>query len=138
MNCRIRASLIVPLALFFSSIPSLAHHSPQAEFNLGKTITLKGKISSVDWINPHVYIHLDVKDDAGKATTWNIESLPTRFLHKSGITKEQLMGDDGKGQIVTMEVYPAKDPSKLLAFTKKITYPDGHFYDLLSLGSGDN
>ncbi len=118
--------------LLLVAAPALAHHSPNAEFSFTKTVTIKGTISSVEWINPHVYVHLDVKDANGKVTPWNFETHPTRFLHKAGVTKEMLLGPDGEGQTVTIEAYPAKDGSKDLGFIQKITFPDGHFFVLWS------
>src|SRR2546423_11230795 len=112
MNVKTKRVFISGVAFSLWLTPAFAHHSPSSEFSFNNTITLSGKVSSVDWINPHVYVHLDVKDRQGKVTTWNLETLPTRFLHKSGVSKESLMGADGAGQSVTVQVYPAKDGSK--------------------------
>ena len=100
MNAKVYASLVASATLFLAIAPAFAHHSPSSEFDLSKSITLTGKVSSVDWINPHVYVHLDVKDNQGKVTAWDLECLPTRFLHKAGVTKEGLMGADSAGQVV--------------------------------------
>src|ERR1700747_1468630 len=64
-----RLAWAAPAALL-CALPLLAHHSFSAEFDAGKTVTLHGVISKVDWINPHIFIYVDVKDDAGKTTTW--------------------------------------------------------------------
>lgn len=122
----------VIFGLLLASAPALAHHSPNAEFSFKKTFIVSGTISSVEWINPHVYVHLDVKDASGKVTPYNFETHPTRFLHKAGVTKEMLLGPDGEGQKVTIEAFPAKDDSKGLGFIQKITFPDGHFFVLWS------
>jgi hypothetical protein len=105
--------------------PALAHHASVAEFDMDKEITLSGVISKVDWINPHVYIHLDVKDSNGAVTTWALESLPTRFFHNMGLTREML----GEGQAVTVTAKPAKVQEKHLGWVVSIKYPDGHAYD---------
>ena len=75
--------------LLMGAVPAFAHHSPAAEFQFHNTVTLKGTITRVDWINPHAYVRMDVKDEGGKVTSWNLETLPTGWLHRSGLTKEQ-------------------------------------------------
>jgi Family of unknown function (DUF6152) len=117
----VAAGLLVCIA----SAPAFAHHASVAEFDMDKQITLNGVISKVDWINPHVYIYLDVKDAQGNITTWAIESLPTRFFHNMGLSKEML----GQGQAVTIVARPAKVQGRHLGWIVSITYPDGHAYD---------
>ena len=75
------------------SLPLLAHHAVTAEFDPNKTITLKGVVSKVEWINPHIFVYVDVKDDAGKTTTWMLQSLPPLFFKGSGLTKEKRNGE---------------------------------------------
>jgi hypothetical protein len=109
-----------------SAVPVFAHHSVGAEFNPDKNVTVKGTISKVEWINPHVYVYVDAKDANGAAATWAFEGLPTGFLHKMGITRALLAGQPG--DVVTIEANPAKDGTKNLGWINKITYPDGHYY----------
>lgn len=89
---------------------------------------MQGVITKVEWINPHVYVNVDAKDDAGNVTAWTFETLPTGFLHKAGITRELLRGQPG--DVVTVLANPAKDGTKGRGWIMKITYPDGHFYNL--------
>ena len=124
--------------LLLAAVPAFAHHSPAAEFQFHNTVTLKGTITRVDWINPHAYVRMDVKDDGGKVTSWSLETLPTGWLHRAGLTKEALQGADGAGQSVTVEVFPAKDGTKNLAWIQKITYPDGHFFVLWNAADDPN
>jgi Family of unknown function (DUF6152) len=120
------ATLVTIGALATVTAPqAFAHHASVAEFDMDKEITLSGVISKVDWINPHVYIHLDVKDANGAVTTWALESLPTRFFHNMGLTREML----GEGQAVTVTAKPAKVQEKHLGWVVSIKYPDGHAYD---------
>jgi len=118
-------------AALFSALPLLAHHAVSAEFNPEKVVTLKGVVSKVDWVNPHIFIYFDAKDENGKVTTWRLQSLPPLFFKNSGLTKEKLVD----GSEATVTVYPAKDGTEAFGFLEKLSYPDGHFYNL---GGGAN
>ena len=113
-------------ALSALSLSVSAHHSVAGQFDVTKHVQLSGKITAVEWINPHTYIHLDVKDERGALTSWRLESLPTAMMRKAGLTKEMIMGD---GSPVTADVMPARDAQNV-AFVTKITYADGHYYQL--------
>jgi hypothetical protein len=121
----IRVSLAGSLILALS--PVLAHHSVAGQFDRTKRVSLTGVITKVDWINPHTYLHLDVSDDTGNVTTWQLESLPTAMLRKAGITSEMLMGD---GATVTVDAIQARDGTQHLGWLLRIDYPDGHHYQL--------
>jgi hypothetical protein len=103
------------------SVPAPAHHAFPAEFDVDKPVTLTGVVSKLDWVNPHVYVHLDVKESAGKMATWSLESWPTGILHKSGISKEMIK----EGTPLTILAYRAKDGTNL-AYIRKFTWSDGH------------
>ena len=127
MRIRFLSAAAAGLGILLTS-PVLAHHSFTAEFSDQNPVELKGVISRVDWVNPHVYIFLDVPETAGKSTTWSIEAHPTHWFTKAGLKKSML----GVGQSVTVSAYRAKDGTKTLAYLRKITYPDGHFYQLFT------
>lgn len=124
MAIRFRSGLAA-LVLATAVLDASAHHSVAGQFDSSKRVTLTGVISKMDWINPHTYIHLDVADEAGKITTWRIESLPTAMLRKAGVTRDMIMGD---GATVMVDTILARDGTQNLAWLLKITYPDGHFY----------
>ena len=88
MNMRhyLNAALAV-LWVLVAAPSAQAHHSFSAIFDVSTVITLKGVISKIDWINPHVYIDLDLKDSSGKVTTWGVESPPTNHLRAAGISR---------------------------------------------------
>lgn len=109
------------------TLPLLAHHSFAAEFDAGKTVTLRGVVSKVEWINPHIFIHLDVKDESGKTTTWELQSLPPLFFRGSGLTKDVLLSNK---QEVTVTANPAKDGTHAYGFMTKLSYPDGHVFSM--------
>ena len=108
-------------------VPLAAHHAVTAEFDPSKTITFKGVVSKVDWVNPHIFVYVDVKDDAGKTTTWMLQSLPPLFFKGSGLTKDGLLSNNEE---VTVSAYPAKDGTQAYGFLLKLTYPDGHFFTM--------
>ena len=121
---RLRWAAVAALAC---ALPALAHHSFSAEFDAGKTLTLHGTISKVDWVNPHIWIYLDVKDDTGKITTWALQSLPPLFYRGSGLTKDVLLSNK---QEVTVTANPAKDGTQAYGFMTKLSYPDGHVFSM--------
>jgi hypothetical protein len=120
----LRYGLIAAVTLAAGGIAS-AHHSLAGQFDVKKTITIEGVVSRVDWVNPHIYVHLDVKDAAGKVATWRLEGVPVAMARKSGLSKTMLQGN---GETVTVVAFPARDGTPHLGFIMKITYPDGHFY----------
>ena len=123
---RMKRQAIAAAAALFCSLPLVAHHAVSAEFNAEKVITLKGVVSKVDWVNPHIFVYFDVKDETGKVTTWRLQSLPPLFFKGSGLTKDKLLD----GSEATITAYPAKDGTDDFGFLLKLTYPDGHFYNL--------
>ena len=127
MSTRLLAVGALLLALSGLS-PVAAHHSVPGQFDVSKPMTLTGTISKVDWINPHIYVHLDVKSDKGAVTTWALATLPTAMMRRSKITKASLTGKPG--EIVTIRAVPARDGTKHLGWINKITYSDGRYLQL--------
>jgi hypothetical protein len=119
------AALIMAAVFGTVMSASFAHHSLAGQFDMKKTVTLKGVVSKVDWINPHIYIHLDVKDEKGQVTTWRLECVPVAMARKAGITKTMLTGN---GEVVSVDVHPARDGTQHLGFMQKLTYPDGRHF----------
>jgi len=102
-----------------------AHHSVGGEFDEHKMLKLTGNVSGVEWANPHVYLHFDVKAAGGGITSWRLASVPTAMMRKAGLTKALLLGDR---QSAVVDAYPARDGTPNLAYLVKITYADGHHY----------
>jgi hypothetical protein len=113
--------LLFAAALTIAAVPVLAHHSLAAQFDESAAVTLTGTISKVEWVNPHVYLHMDVADQGGKTSKWEVETFPPSTLRRGGLTKETL----GLGQKVTVLAFKARNGSPL-AFLRKITFADGH------------
>ncbi len=125
MTARFAAALLVPSLLLGPLHVARAHHSVAGEFNINKTLTLSGVISKVDWMNPHLYIQLDVKGPDGKVIPWRLEGVPIAMARKAGLSKAMLVGH---GEPVKILAFPARDGTKQLGFMSRITYPDGHFF----------
>jgi len=126
VSFRFKAALISGLALFGAVAPILAHHSFAAEYDSTKTVTVKGTINKLAWVNPHAYVYVDVKDAGGKVTTWAFESLSPNALSRQGWNRNSLT----KGEEVTVEGYMAKDGKPLAdgsihANSRGITRADG-------------
>jgi hypothetical protein len=115
------------VAVLLSVLPLFAHHSFTAEFDGSKTVTLRGVVSKVDWINPHIFVYLDVKDDTGKTTTWALQSLPPLFFRGSGLTKDVLLSNKEE---VTVTANPAKDGTHAYGFMTRLSYADGHVFSM--------
>ena len=120
------SGLIVALSVISSSA-AVAHHSVLGQFDVSKTVTLKGTITKVEWINPHPYVHLNVLEPKGTVTAWALSTVPLAMLRKAGITKETLAGK--RDELVTVAAHPALN-GRAMAWVKRITYPDGRFYAL--------
>jgi len=102
-----------------------AHHSFAAEFDITKPVTLQGTVTKVEWVNPHVYIYLDVKDANGKVTPWSLSSLSPGAVRRAGATRANF----GEGQAVTVLAYHSKDGSNF-GFMRRMTFADGHSVEL--------
>lgn len=120
MTVRTIAVVIGIVEVLIGSVSLSAHHSLASQFDEGKPLTLQGVISKVEWVNPHVWVHIDVKDGSGAVEQWALETLPPATLRKGGLRSDML----GKGQTVTVLAYRARNESKL-AFLRKITFADG-------------
>ena len=105
-----------------------AHHSVSGQYDASRPLTLTGVIAKVDWINPHIYLHLDVKEKDGAVTTWTLSTLPTAMMRRAGLTKDSLQGQPG--EVVTINAIAARDETKKLGWISKITYADGHHVQL--------
>jgi len=107
-------------SLFAAVVPAWAHHSFAAEFDIAKPVKLEGTVTSMEWINPHSWIHLDVKGPDGKMVNWMVEGGSPNILLRRGFTKKSLE----PGTVIVVEGYQAKNGENR-ANGANITFPDG-------------
>jgi hypothetical protein len=120
------AAILAATALLAGGVPGAsAHHSVGGQFDLQKTVTLSGVVSTVHWVNPHIYIEVAVKQPADQAATWRLEGVPVGMARKAGLSKAMLQGH---GETVTIVAHPARDGTAHLGYIVKITYPDGKVF----------
>ena len=109
-----------------------AHHSFGAEFDANRPVTLQGTVVMMEWVNPHSWIHIDVKDPAtGKVERWLVEGGAPNALLRRGWNKKSLM----EGTAIIVEGYRAKDGTRR-ANGRDLTFQDGRKLFLGSSGTG--
>jgi Family of unknown function (DUF6152) len=108
------------IGLLMAAAPAWAHHAFAAEFDAQKPVKLKGTVAKVEFINPHSWIHMDVKDADGKVTRWMVEGGSPNALFRRGVTKDALP----QGTEISVDGYQAKDGSNR-ANGRDITFADG-------------
>jgi hypothetical protein len=127
-----RKSLLMVAGLLVLAAASLsAHHAFAAEFDANKPITLKGTVTRMEWINPHSWIHVDVKGPDGKVVSWMVEGGAPNALLRRGFTKASLPA----GTEILIEGYQAKNGTHK-ANGRDLTLPDGKKLFVGSSGTG--
>jgi hypothetical protein len=131
-----RAKLAVTVAsagvlLLMAVVPAWAHHAFAAEFDANKQVKFKATVTRMEWTNPHVWIHVDVKQPNGSVEKWAIEAGTPNVLFRRGFTKESLL----PGTEIVVDGYRAKDGSHR-ANGRDLTLPDGRTLFLGSSGTG--
>ena len=116
------------LALLGMPVLVWAHHSVQAEFDMKKPVTVTGVVTKVEWINPHAYLYLDVKDDAGKVKHWSFEMAGPGTLRKAGRSRAD-RGGIKPGDTVTVDGILAKDDTDF-GLLRNVKLPDGRVFTI--------
>src|SRR5580658_4427183 len=125
------AIAIATMSLLVSAAPAWAHHAFAAEFDSSKPIKLRGTVTKMEWINPHAWIHIDVKNADGSVTSWMVEGGSPNTLLRNGFTKASLP----VGTEIVVDGYQAKDATNKMN-GRDITLPDGRKLFVGSAGQG--
>jgi len=128
MTLVVAASALVALA---TPTPLRAHHAFASEFDATQPINLRGTVTKVEWINPHTWIHIDVKDSSGKTVEWMIEGGTPNTLLRRGVDKNSLPA----GTEIIVDGYRAKNGTNR-ANGRDLTLPNGRKLFLGSSGTG--
>ena len=115
-------SLVLAVAFSLQLTPALlwSHHSFAAEYDGKKPIHLQGVVTKIDWENPHVYVYIDVKDEAGSLVNWALEGHPPNTLRRTGWSRGALK----VGDTISVTGWRSKDDSDRIA-GREVTLPDG-------------
>ena len=111
---------VLGIAVLGLAISASAHHAFAAEFDASKPVHFTGTVTKMEWVNPHAWIHLDVKGPDGKVTSWTVEGGSPNILLRRGFTKQSLQA----GTEIVVEGYQAKNGENV-ANGANITFKDG-------------
>src|SRR5881392_4220956 len=128
MKMRILLSVAGVLA---AMAPVLGHHAFGGEFDPNKPVLLKGPVTKIEWVNPHAWIHMEVKKPDGSTEEWMVEGGTPNTLQRRGLTRTTIP----IGTVIVIEGYQSKDGT-LKANGRNLTLPDGRTLFMGSSGTG--
>ena len=120
MRRKLLAVSVLCAALLLSAVPLVAHHSFAAVYDNNKPIKFSGKVTKVEWLNPHIYVYVDVKDNSGSTVNYAVEGGAPNGLFRQGWRKDTLK----VGDTLSIEGFLAKDGSNTVN-ARTWLLPDG-------------
>jgi hypothetical protein len=132
--------LMAGVIVLAATVPVAGHHAFGAEFDPNAPIRLQGKVVKVEWVNPHTWIHIDVKKPDGTSEVWMIEGGTPNTLLRRGLSRDMLMKVGPDGTVSSAELivdgYQTKDHSLKRANGRDVTFTDGRKIFMGSSGTG--
>jgi len=119
-------------ALLYDGSPVKAHHAFGSEFDANSPVLLKGKIAKIEWVNPHTWIHIEIKKDDGAKEIWMVEGGSPNTLLRRGANKNTFP----EGTEVVVDGYQARDHNEKRANARNVTFADGRKLFLGMTGTG--
>ena len=131
MSTRSFVNVSVAVLMLVAAAPAHAHHAFAAEFDANRPLLLRGKVTKVEWVNPHAWVHVEITTADGKTEIWMVEAGTPNTLLRRGITKQSLL----PGIEIVVDGYQSKDLSRR-ANGRDMTFPDGRKIFMGSSGTG--
>lgn len=129
---RTALAMLAGAALLTAPVPVAAHHAFGAEFDPDAPVRLQGKVVKVEWVNPHAWIHVEIKKPDGQSEVWMVEGGTPNTLLRRGVTRDSLK----IGTEIIVDGYQTKDHSLKRANGRDVTFTDGRKLFLGSSGTG--
>jgi len=117
-----RLQLLFAMATIGVASAVQAHHSLSGQFDVSRSFEISGVVSRVEWVNPHTYLYVDVRQPDGAMLTYKFESLPVAMMRKAGLSKQDLQAG---GKPVTIQAHPARSGVATLGYLLHLHLADG-------------
>ena len=123
MRCRRSGILMAIWGLLLAAVPAFAHHGFSVEYDANKCTDMTGTLTGVDWENPHIYFHMDLKDANGNVVPWTFEAHSVPLMKRGGTERRDFT--DNVGKVFTVRACPARSGTKNRATAEILKFPDG-------------